>query len=139
MQPQPYMQPPMMMQQQQPMMMMQQPIMVQQPVMMQQQPVFYPQQQQQHQNGPTIINIGGNRHDNGNNNGNSGTFCTNCNRNTSNVPRKAVGCTAFLWCAFLIPTVVCWMIPFCSDGCKDTELVCSQCAKVKQTVQANCC
>ena len=95
-------------------------------------PNYYPPQQSQ---GPMIINLG-------NNNNSSGTHCPICGSETGNLPRKKVGCVAIAWCLCLLFTVggygLCF-IPFCTDGCKDTELVCVKCSTVKQTINANCC
>jgi hypothetical protein len=81
----------------------------QQPMMMQQ-PVMRPQQQ-----GPTIINITKKE---------GGTKCPFCGETTESRPRKSAGCVTWCWCIFLGPL---FFVPFCVDGCKDTELVCEKC------------
>lgn len=96
-------------------------------------PVYYPPQQQQ---GPTIITV--------NNGGDDsrGSPCQTCGKNTDNIPRKKVGCVAIAWCLCLLFTVgsfgLCF-IPLCSDGCKDTELICVKCQNIKSKIPANCC
>jgi hypothetical protein len=97
-----------------------------------QQPNFMPPPPQQQ--GPTIINLSGN-----NNNNHSGTNCAVCGNETGNLPRKKIGCVAIIWCICLLYTPLCWLIPLCSDGCKDTELVCVKCQTVKNVIPANCC
>ena len=84
------------------------------------------------QQGPTIIKIDG-----GNN---GGSHCQFCNSSTGQMVRKKVGCVAILWGLFLL-----WLtgflccLPCCMDGCKDSEIVCTKCQQVKQTIPANCC
>lgn len=96
-------------------------------------PVYYPPQQQQ---GPTIITV--------NNGGDDsrGSPCPTCGKSTDNIPRKKIGCVAIAWCLCLLFTVgsfgLC-LIPFCSDGCKDTELICVKCQNIKSKIPANCC
>lgn len=96
-------------------------------------PVYYPPPQQQ---GPTIITV--------NNGGDDsrGSPCPTCGKNTDNIPRKKIGCVAIAWCLCLLFTVgsfgLC-LIPFCSDGCKDTELMCVKCQNIKSKIPANCC
>lgn len=82
--------------------------------------------------GPTIINIGGNDSDNG-------PKCPNCQKHAGQIPKKKIGCTAILWCICLLPTGFLWCLPCCMDGCKDTELICTACQTVKNTIPANCC
>ena len=124
-----YMQQPMM----QPMM---QPVM--QPVMMMPPPpppAYYPPPPPQQQ-GPMIINLSGNN----NNNSGSGSPCPTCGKETGNIPRKTIGCVTIVWCLVLFfLTGVAWCYPFCTDSCKDTELVCVRCQTVKSKISANCC
>ena len=84
--------------------------------------------------GPTIITVG-------DNNGGDGSPCPTCCKDTGNIPRKKVGCVAILWClCLLFFTGSCLSLyPLCSDGCKDTELVCVKCHTVKSKIEANCC
>jgi hypothetical protein len=94
-------------------------------------PVYYPPQNQPQQ--IILINGGGNNQSNGAN-------CPACGTSTPNIPRKTVGCGTITWCVILfIATGFLCCIPFCMDGCKDTELVCSKCQMVKTTIQANIC
>lgn len=93
-------------------------------------PPAYPQQNQ----GPMIINLG--------NNNSNGSPCGVCQNDTSTISRKKIGGVAIAWCVCLLLTIgpygLCF-IPFCMDSCKDTELICTKCSTVKQTVSANCC
>ena len=97
------------------------------------QPMYAPPPPQQQ--GPMIINLAGN-------NNSSGTHCPVCGHETGNLPRKKIGCVAIAWCICLLLTVgtygLCF-IPFCTDSCKDTELVCVKCQTIKMKVEANCC
>jgi hypothetical protein len=94
-------------------------------------PNYYPPQQQ----GPMIINLQQGR------NSSSGSNCNICRQETENIPRKTVGSVTILWCLCLLfvtgPFCVCY--PFCTDSCKDTELVCIKCHQVKDKIPANCC
>ena len=112
----------------QPMMQPMQPMM--QPMM---QPVMMPPPPPVVQPGPTIIKIDGN-------NNNNGTPCQFCGTNTGQIVRKKVGCVAILWGLCLLWTTgfLC-CLPCCMDGCKDSELVCTKCQQVKNTIPANCC
>ena len=85
--------------------------------------------------GPTVITVGG-----GNNNSGEGSPCPSCARDTGNMPRKKVGAVAIIWCVtcFILGGGVCSLIPLCSDGCKDTEIVCVRCQTVKSKIEANC-
>ena len=99
-------------------------------------PAYYPPPPQPpQQQGPMIINLGNQN----NNNSGGGSPCPSCARDTDNMPRKKIGCVAILWCLCLMGTAFCWLYPLCTDGCKDTELVCVRCQTVKTTVHANCC
>jgi hypothetical protein len=83
-------------------------------------------------NGPTIINIASNHQE--------GTKCPYCTEHSENLQRKSVGCVTWSWCiclTFTFPPL--FFVPFCVDGCKDTEFVCVKCHQVKSTVRANCC
>ena len=84
------------------------------------------------QPGPTIIKIDGGRND--------GTNCQFCGTNTGQIVRKKVGCVAILWglCLFWFTGFLC-CLPCCMDGCKDSEIVCTKCQQIKQTIPANCC
>jgi hypothetical protein len=86
------------------------------------------------QQGPTVINLGGN------NNSGDGSPCPVCGRDTGNIPRKTIGCVTIAWClCLLFFTGIAWCYPFCTDSCKDTELVCVKCHTVKSKIPANCC
>ena len=66
--------------------------------------------------------------------------CPYCDRGTKNITKRKVGCTTIFWCLCLLLTVPGFFwIPFCCDGCKDTDLVCEQCGNVKTNIPANCC
>ena len=95
-------------------------------------PAYYPPPQQQ---GPMIINMGGQ------NQGGEGSPCPVCAHDTGNIPRKTVGTVTILWCLCLAFTTgfLCALCPFCTDGCKDTELICVKCQTVKSKIPANCC
>ena len=82
--------------------------------------------------GPTIIKIEGNN--------NGGMNCQFCGTSTGQITRKKVGCVAILWglCLLWFTGFLC-CLPCCMDGCKDTELVCTKCQQIKQTIPANCC
>ena len=94
-------------------------------------PAYYPPPQQQ---GPMIITMG-------NNNSGTGSPCPACAHETGNIPRKTVGKVTILWCLCLTFTtgLLCALYPFCTDSCKDTELVCVKCQTVKNKIPANCC
>lgn len=96
-------------------------------------PAYYPPPPQPQQ-GPMIINLG--------NNNTSGSPCPVCGKDTESMPRKKIGCVAIAWCICLLFTVggygLCF-IPFCSDSCKDTELICVRCQTIKSKISANCC
>jgi hypothetical protein len=80
-----------------------------------------------------IINLG-------NQGGGDGSPCPTCGKDTGNIPRKKIGCVAIAWCLCLFFfTGSFWCYPLCSDGCKDTELVCVKCQQVKSKIPANCC
>lgn len=83
------------------------------------------------QQGPTIIKI--------DNDNNDGAPCKFCAQSTGQVVRKKMGCVAICWCLCLLGTGVLWLIPCCSDGCKDSELVCIKCQQVKNVIPATCC
>lgn len=84
------------------------------------------------QQGPTIIAITGNNND--------GSPCQFCGTNTPQIARRKVGCVAILWGLFLLWTTgfLC-CLPCCMDQCKDTEIVCTKCQQVKNTIPADCC
>jgi len=51
--------------------------------------------------------------------------CPFCDRSTKNIMKRKVGCTTVSWCiCLLFTTVGLFWIPFCCDGCKDTDCVC---------------
>eukprot|EP00178_Gracilaria_changii_P000845 TRINITY_DN1107_c0_g1_i2.p1 TRINITY_DN1107_c0_g1~~TRINITY_DN1107_c0_g1_i2.p1 ORF type:complete len:118 (-),score=1.33 TRINITY_DN1107_c0_g1_i2:28-351(-) len=85
--------------------------------------------------GPTVINLSNN------NNDGSGSPCPACGKETGQIPRKKVGCVTILWCLclFLFTGGLACCYPFCTDSCKDTELVCVKCHTVKAKIPANCC
>ena len=85
--------------------------------------------------GPPVITVGGN------DNSGSGSPCPSCTKDTGNIPRKKIGTVAILWCLclFFFGGGFCSLYPLCSDGCKDSELVCVRCQTVKSKIQANCC
>ena len=96
-------------------------------------PAYYPPPPQQQQ-GPMIINLG--------NQGGSGegSPCPSCAKDTGNIPRKTIGCVAIAWClCLLFTTGSFWCYPLCTDGCKDTELICVRCQTIKSKIPANCC
>lgn len=69
-----------------------------------------------------------------------GTHCMSCGTITESIPRKTLGCTAVAWIIvllFTVPIISC--IPCCSDGCKDTEVVCTRCGFIKNMIPAHCC
>lgn len=102
--------------------------MFQQPQIIQQ-PVFMPPMGNA---GTTIINIPGNRQE--------GTKCPYCTEHSESNLRRTSGCVTWSWCICLTLTATpFFFIPFCVDGCKDTEYVCVKCNQVKNTVKANCC
>ena len=86
--------------------------------------------------GPTVITVGDN-----NNNGGEGSPCPTCCKDTGNIARKKIGMVAILWCVclFFFTGSILSCYPFCTDGCKDTELVCIRCQTVKTKIPANCC
>lgn len=99
-------------------------------------PVYYPPPPQPQQ-GPVIINLSG---QNNMNNTGQGLGCPVCAHETGNIPRKTVGAVTIFWCLFLgLATGVLCCVPFCSDSCKDTELICVKCQTVKSKINANCC
>ena len=105
-------------------------MMAPQPMMMAPQPMYSPPPVQQ---GPTIITVGGN------NDSGSGSPCPACGKDTGNIPRKTIGCVTIAWCLCLFFfTGVAWCYPFCTDSCKDTELICVKCHTVKSKIPANC-
>ena len=98
-------------------------------------PAYYPPPPAPAAQGPMIINLG--------NNGGSGdgSPCPTCGKDTGNIPRKKIGCITIVWCLvlFLLSGGLAWCYPFCTDSCKDTELVCVRCQTVKSKIAANCC
>jgi len=101
------------------------------------QPAYYPPPPpppQPQQQWPMIINLQGNQHS-------DGSPCSTCGKDTGNIPRKTVGCVTIVWCIvlFILSGGVACCYPFCTDSCKDTELVCVRCQTVKSKVPANCC
>lgn len=98
-------------------------------------PTYYPPPQAPQQQGPMIINLGGN-----NNNDGSGSPCPACGKDTGNIPRKTIGGVAIAWClCLLFFTGSFCFYPLCNDSCKDTELICVKCQTVKTKIAANCC
>ena len=100
--------------------------------MMAPQPMYSPPPAQQ---GPMVINLGGNS------GGGDGSPCPSCGKDTGNIPRKKIGCVTIAWCFCLLVFSVgtAWCYPFCTDSCKDTELICVKCHTVKSKIPANCC
>ena len=98
-------------------------------------PAYYPPPPPPPAQGPMIITMG--------NNGNSGSGspCPTCGKDTGNIPRKTIGCITIVWCLvlFVLTGALAWCYPFCTDSCKDTELVCVRCQTVKSKIPANCC
>ena len=96
-------------------------------------PAYYPPPPPQQQ-GPMIINLQGNQHS-------DGSPCPTCGKDTGNIPRKTIGCVTIVWCLVLLFLTggLAWCYPFCTDSCKDTELVCVRCQTVKSKIAANCC
>ena len=66
--------------------------------------------------------------------------CRMCGYDGLSTWRESAGCAAYSWCTcmFFFTGVFCW-IPFCIDGCYDTEVICSRCAHVKTRIPADCC
>ena len=97
-------------------------------------PAYYPPPAPQAA-GPTVINLGGN------NDSGAGSPCPACGKETGQIPRKKIGCVTILWCLclFVFTFGSAWCYPFCTDSCKDTELVCVKCHTVKSKIDANCC
>lgn len=91
---------------------------------------------------PTVIVIGNKQEATITNMAQDGDIsnCPYCNQKTQNVLNRKIGCTTFLWCLCLLATTggLFWL-PFCCDGCKDTDVICQRCCNTKTTVQANCC
>lgn len=51
--------------------------------------------------------------------------CPFCNKETKNILRRKTGCTTIGWClCLLFTTGFFFWIPFCCDGCKDTDCMC---------------
>lgn len=61
--------------------------------------------------------------------------CINCGGiNTDTIPKRKAGCVAIAWCIFvglLTGGNVCCFIPLATDGCKDIEMTCGGCGRVK--------
>ena len=68
------------------------------------------------------------------------TMCVYCRRDTDSFPKKIPGGVTWMWCfgLFLFTGVFC-CVPFCVDGCQDTQVVCVNCQGVKTTVEPNTC
>lgn len=82
--------------------------------------------------GPTIINISSGKQE--------GSKCPACGEHSESVQRKDAGCATWSWCICLALTVTpLFFIPFCTDSCKDTEIVCVKCQSIKTTVKGQCC
>lgn len=66
--------------------------------------------------------------------------CPFCGRWTDTFPKKVAGGVTYIWCfaLFLLTGIFC-CIPFCVDGCQDTNMVCVVCQGVKARIEANCC
>ena len=61
--------------------------------------------------------------------------CPFCGRWTESFPKKVAGGVTYIWCfaLFLLTGVFC-CIPFCVDGCQDTQMVCVICQGVKARI-----
>ena len=81
-----------------------------------------------------IINLQGNQHL-------DRSPCPSCGKDTGNIPRKTVGCVTIVWCFVLliISGGVACLYPFCTESCKDTELVYVRCQAAKSKIPAECC
>ena len=66
--------------------------------------------------------------------------CRYCSGQTKNVLRRKAGCVTISWCICLLATTgLFFWLPFCCDGCKDTQFMCGQCGNIKSEIPANCC
>lgn len=69
-----------------------------------------------------------------------GTPCPVCGHIGPSIPRYTMGCAAWSWCCVLFwTTYLCWIIPVCSNGCKDVEQLCDRCGAVKGILPGTCC
>jgi len=96
------------------------------------QPLPSPGQYGGYQQGPTVIRID-NNHD-------EGDMCPNCGRGTPSYPKRTIGAAAIITC--ILATALCGIIGIFvlfMDGFMDTEMICSRCRTVKQTIPANIC
>ena len=96
---------------------------------------YYPPPPPPPAQGPMNFYMGNNDHSG------DGSPCPACGKNTGNIPRKVVGSVTIVWCLvlFVLTGALAWCYPFCTDSCKDTELVCVRCQTVKSKIPANCC
>lgn len=69
-----------------------------------------------------------------------GTMCPVCGHVGPSIPRYRMGCASWCWCCLLFwSTYILWLIPVCSNGCKDIEQLCDRCGAVKAVIEAQCC
>ena len=96
------------------------------------QPANYPGPYGHPHQGPTVIKIDNNR--------DVGEICPNCGRGTPSYPKRTIGPAAIITC--ILATLLCGIIGvfvLFMDGFMDTEMICSRCRTVKQTIPANIC
>jgi hypothetical protein len=73
-------------------------------------------------------------------NGSGGTACPACGHVGNSIPRYTMGCVAWSWCCALFwGSYFLWLIPMCSNTCKDIEQLCDRCGSVKGVIPASCC
>ncbi len=79
---------------------------------------------------PTLVEVGG------------GAYCPDCGQKTNDTQRKTTGCKGWVCiltlCILTGGGLLCFL-PCCIDSCKDTEVVCSRCGHVKNTIPASIC
>jgi hypothetical protein len=66
--------------------------------------------------------------------------CPICGQAGDNIVRYRMGAAAWAWCCGLFwTTYFFWLIPVCSNSCKDTELLCNRCGAIKLVIPGKCC
>ena len=68
----------------------------------------------------------------------SSSMCHTCGEETGITTIKKVGFVAVIWCLVLSNVALC-CIPLCTDKCKDTVVLCSDCKTKKTKIEADCC